>query len=54
MKNALDAFLPLVSVLLGAGLTYWLNVRQRRRNAIDDIFAAAIAAVAVAAAGKHY
>jgi hypothetical protein len=53
-----DAFLaavvPLVSVLLGAGITYGLNVRQRRRTYVDDLFATAIAAVAVADASQYY
>ncbi len=48
------AVLPLVSVLLGGALTYWLNVRGRRRSFIEDLFNAAIAAVAVADASKSY
>lgn len=44
----------LLSVLLGAAMTYWLNVRTRRRNHVDDAFNEAIAAVAVADASKSY
>jgi hypothetical protein len=51
---AINALVPIASVLLGAGLTYWLNVRGRRRNNIEDAFNAAISAVAVADASKHY
>ncbi|MCI0688895.1 MAG: hypothetical protein L0Y54_16935 [Sporichthyaceae bacterium] len=54
MTFVIDAVVPLASVLVGAGLTYWLNVHQRHQTAIDNIFAGAIAAVAVAAAAKHY
>lgn len=48
------AVLPLVSELLGGALTYWLNVRDRRRSFIEDLFNSAIAAVAVADASKSY
>ena len=44
---------PVLSVLLGAGLTYWLNVRQRRRSTVENLFDQAIAAVAVADAAQH-
>jgi hypothetical protein len=37
------AVLPLLSVLLGSALTYWLNVRARRRTFIEDLINAAIA-----------
>jgi hypothetical protein len=30
------AVLPLLSVLLGGALTYWLNARARRRTFIED------------------
>jgi hypothetical protein len=40
--------LPLLSTLLGGGITYWVNVRQRRRTYVEDLFNAAIAAVAAA------
>ena len=49
-----SAAIPLVSVLLGGALTYWLNVRARRRSRIEDLFDDAIAAVAVADASKSY
>lgn len=54
MQIAIDALVPLFSVLLGAGLTYWLNVRVRRRNTIDDLYQSAIAAVAIAEASKRF
>ena len=48
------AVVPLASVLLGAGVTYWLNVRSRRSNRIEDLFDAAIGATAVADVSLHY
>ncbi len=53
-NSVIGVVLPLVSALVGAGLTYFLNVRYRRRTNIEDLFNAAIAAVAVADASKHY
>lgn len=53
----MDAFgvvLPLVSTLVGAGITYWLNVRVRRRNYVEDLFNEAIASVAGADASIDY
>jgi hypothetical protein len=49
-----NGMVPVLSVLLGAGLTYWLNVRQRRRSTVENLFDQAIAAVAVADAAQHY
>lgn len=40
--------LPLASTLIGAGITYVINVRQRRRIYHEDVVNAAIAAVAAA------
>jgi hypothetical protein len=48
------AFVPVVSVLVGGGITYWLNVLARRRAHVEDQFNTAIAAVAVADASRHY
>ncbi|WP_224148394.1 hypothetical protein, partial [Mycobacterium avium] len=45
---------PVLSVLIGAAITYWLNVRARNRTRIEDIYHDAIAAVAVAAASKEF
>lgn len=50
----LSAVIPLVSVLVGAAITYWLNVHTRRRSAVDDLFALAVAAVAAAEASANY
>jgi hypothetical protein len=50
----LQGLVPLVSVLLGAAITYVLNVRSRRRADVDEVFHDAIAAVAVAMASPHY
>lgn len=50
----MSALVPLASVLLGGALTYWLNVRARRRSRVEDLFNEAIAAVAVADASKSY
>jgi hypothetical protein len=46
----LHAVVPLVSVFLGALVTYWVNVRTKRRSSAEDLVNAAIAAVAVAEA----
>jgi hypothetical protein len=54
VTTLMSAVIPLVSVLLGGALTYWLNVRARRRNRVEDLFDDAIAAVAVADASKSY
>lgn len=54
MSGTLSAIVPLMSVLVGAAITYWLNVRTRRKTFIEDQFNMAIAAVAVADASKHY
>lgn len=42
-----DALVPFLSVILGAAITYWFNVRQRRRTLVDDRFSDAIAAVSL-------
>lgn len=52
--TALNFLTPLLAVLLGALITYWLNVRARRRSHVEDLFADAIAAVRVAEASKDY
>ena len=46
--------LPLFSVLLGGFVTYWFNVRVRRRTNEEDAYQAAIAAVAVAEASRNF
>ena len=51
---AIDAVVPLTSVALGAVITYRINVRQRHRNYIDDLFKDAIAAVAAAEFSVDY
>jgi hypothetical protein len=48
------ALVPVLSVLAGAAITYWLNVRARNRTRIEDIYHDAIAAVAVAAASQKF
>jgi len=48
------ATVPLLSVLIGAALTYWLNVKARQRDNVLDTFNQAITAVAVADASQHY
>jgi hypothetical protein len=54
LSTILAAIVPLASVLLGAGVTYVLNVRSRRSNRIEDLFDAAISATAVADVSLHY
>lgn len=50
----LNTVLPLVSVLLGAAITYGLNVRVRRRTHIDDCFNEAIGTMAVVISSMSY
>lgn len=50
----INAVVPLASVLTGAALTYWFNVRTRKRTYVEDLFNQAITAVAVADASKYY
>lgn len=50
----LGGLVPLVSVLLGAGITYWLNIRTRRRSYVEELFNEAMSAVAVADASRTY
>jgi len=52
--NAVNTLLPLASVLVGAAITYWLNVRSRRRGDVDAAFHSAISAVAVAVASTEF
>jgi hypothetical protein len=43
---------PLISIAVGAGVTYWLNVRARRSMQFEDVINAAITAVAVEEASR--
>lgn len=53
LMDALVAFaLPLGSTFLGAGITYWINVRNRRQTKREDVFHEAIGAVAVVEASR--
>jgi hypothetical protein len=54
LSTIMAAIVPLASVLLGAGVTYWLNVRSRRSNRIEDLFDVAISATAVADVSLQY
>jgi hypothetical protein len=54
MADMLSAVIPFVSVVLGGLITYWTNVRHRRRTKVEDIFHEAIAAVAVAHASQQF
>jgi len=54
VSGILSAIVPVVSVLLGAAITYWLNVRTRRKTFVEDQLNGAIAAVAIADASRHY
>ncbi|MFB9932220.1 hypothetical protein ACFORO_21600 [Amycolatopsis halotolerans] len=51
-STAVGAVVPLVSVFLGAMVTYWVNVRTKRRSSAEELVNAAIAAVAVAEANQ--
>jgi len=53
-STVITATVPVLSVLLGAALTYWLNVRSRRHSSVEALFDAAIATTAVADASQHY
>jgi hypothetical protein len=46
--TAWNIALPFASTVLGAGITYTVNVRQRRRIYHDEVLDGAIAAVAAA------
>lgn len=48
----INAVVPLISVLLGALVTYKTNVHIRRRSSAEDLVTAAISAVAVAEANQ--
>lgn len=50
----LNALLPFAAILMGAGITYLINVRQRRRNYVEDLFNLAIAAVSAAEVSVDY
>jgi hypothetical protein len=52
--TAFTILAPFLSLMLGAGLTYWLNVRQRHKTYLDDLFKAAISAVYVSEASVDY
>jgi hypothetical protein len=54
MVTGLNLGLPLVSVLLGALITYLLNVKARIRSEENDVYHGAISAVAVAIASTDY
>jgi hypothetical protein len=54
LSTIMAAVVPLASVLVGAGVTYWLNIRSRRYNRIEDLFNAAIDATAVADVSWNY
>jgi hypothetical protein len=54
LVTVLNIALPLLSVLFGAAITYWLNVRDRRRNYVENLFNEAIAATAAAEASIDY
>jgi hypothetical protein len=54
MTVAFDVLVPLASVLLGATITYLLNVRTRRRSHVEDRFNDAIAAVSLVISTHSY
>jgi hypothetical protein len=47
-----SAVVPLISIAVGASVTYWLNVRARHSTQFEDIINAAITAVAVEEASR--
>lgn len=48
-----EALVPFASVLLGAFITYWTNVRTRRRTRFEDMLHEAMEASALASANHH-
>lgn len=54
MGTVIEVALPFVAVLVGAAITYVLNVRDRRRTKVEDVFHEAISAVAVAQARHDF
>ena len=53
MPTLVAAVAPLPSLLIGALITYYINIRARRSNRIEDLFNEAISAVAVADASAR-
>lgn len=54
MTEVVSVLLPLVGVLLGAWITYSLNVRQRRRTRVEDAFSEGIESLAVLVSSMGY
>lgn len=54
MNDVIAIVLPFASVLLGAGITYLVGVRTRRRTKVEEIYHDALAAVAVAVASHDF
>lgn len=54
VNDVFDVLIPLASVLLGAAITYVLNVRARRRNHVEDLFNDAVAAMSLAISTHSY
>ena len=52
--DVVDLVIPLASTLVGAVITYVVNVRVRRRTYVEDLFNRAIAAVAAADASVDF
>jgi hypothetical protein len=52
MDLVVSVIVPLVSIAVGAGVTYCLNVRARRSMQFEDLIDAVIAAVAVEEASR--
>lgn len=54
LSTILNAVVPLLSVLVGAAVTYLINVRSRRSNRIEELFDSAIGATAIADVSLNY
>jgi hypothetical protein len=54
MTDWIAVAVPMLSVLVGATITYLLNVRARTRNRVEDYFDDAVAAVSVVVSTMSY
>lgn len=52
--TVVDALVPFFAVILGAAITYWLNIRLRRHTLIEDSFTEATAALSLMLAASEF
>ncbi|HRW40096.1 MAG TPA: hypothetical protein P5193_00985 [Microthrixaceae bacterium] len=54
MDVVASALVPFGSVFVGAAITYWVNVLQRRRTKVEDVLHRAIGEVAKMSASRDF